>query len=39
MSESKRVVFNGHSKLGPSFLTKKVEDKKNYHFNIKGDWV
>jgi hypothetical protein len=38
MSESKRMVFSGEKKLGPSFITPKMENRKNFHFNIKGAW-
>jgi hypothetical protein len=38
MSESNRMVFNEDKKLGPSFMTPKEENRKNFHFNIKGAW-
>ena len=41
---SKRMLFNGaDKKLGPSFLlsdkVKELEQRKNFHFNIKGVFV
>ncbi len=38
MSESKRMVFSNESKLGPSFMTPKIDERKNFHLNIKGVW-
>ena len=38
MSESNRMVFNEDKKLGQSFMTPKEENRKNFHFNIKGAW-
>jgi hypothetical protein len=43
MSESKRMLWDGADKrLGPSFLlsekVKQKDERKNFHFNIKGDW-
>lgn len=40
MSESKREAFAGvERRLGPNVRWEGREGKKNYHFNIRGEWL